>query len=80
MTRRLMVAGIAIAASVAFAPAAHAAKKNTITIKGGTVFKAGKYVKDNLHFAPADLTVKSGATVKVLNKGSKHRSRTRSRS
>ena len=69
MTRRLMVAGIAIAASVAFAPAAHAAKKNTITIKGGTVFKAGKYVKDNLHFAPANLTVKSGATVKVLNKG-----------
>ena len=70
MTRRLMVAGIAIAASVAFAPAAHAAKKNTITIKGGTVFKAGKYVKDNVHFTPANLTVKSGATVKVLNKGS----------
>jgi len=69
MTRRLMVAGIAVAASVALAPAAHAAQKNTITIKGGTVFKAGKFVKDAVHFAPANLTVKSGATVKVVNKG-----------
>src|SRR5215218_588821 len=69
MTRRLMVAGIAVAASVALAPAAHAAQKNTITIKGGPVFKAGKYAKDNVRFTPAKLTVKSDATVKVLNKG-----------
>ena len=33
------------------------------------MFKAGKFVKDAVHFAPANLTVKSGATVKVLNKG-----------
>jgi plastocyanin len=69
MTRRLMVAGIAIAASVALAPAAHAAQKNTITIKGGTVFKAGRFVKDAVHFTPRNLNVRSGATVKVLNKG-----------
>jgi plastocyanin len=69
MTRRLMVAGIAVAASVALAPAAHAAQKNTITIKGGAVFKAGKFLKLDLRFTPADVTVKSGATVKVLNKG-----------
>jgi plastocyanin len=69
MTRRLMVAGIAIAASVALAPAAHAAQKNTITIKGGAVFKPGRFVKDAVHFTPRNLNVRSGATVKVLNKG-----------
>ena len=70
MTRRIPVAAIAAIAAlgVAAAPAA-AAKKNEIRIVGGTKFKAGKYVKDDVRFKPAAISVKSGATVKVVNKG-----------
>ena len=70
MTRRIPVAAIAAVAAlgVAAAPAA-AAKKNEIRIVGGTKFKAGKYVKDDVRFKPMNVTVKSGATVNVVNKG-----------
>jgi plastocyanin len=70
MTRRTAVAALATVAAfgVAAAPAA-AAKKNEIRIVGGTKFKAGKYVKDDVRFKPASISVKSGATVKVVNKG-----------
>ena len=44
-------------------------KKNEIRIVGGTKFKAGKYLKDDVRFAPANAVVKSGATVTLLNKG-----------
>jgi plastocyanin len=47
---------------------ATAAKKNTITVKGGVVFKAGEYVQDTLRFGPRTITVKSGATVRVVDK------------
>jgi plastocyanin len=70
MNRRLTVAMCATAAfGLALAPAAGAAKKNEIRIVGGTKFKAGKYVKDDVRFKPATRTVKSGATVKVVDKG-----------
>ena len=69
MNRRLTVAVAAIAAIGIAAPAAQAAKKNEIRIVGGTKFKAGKYLKDDVRFAPANLAVKSGATVTLLNKG-----------
>jgi plastocyanin len=74
MDRRPMAAIAAIAtiaaAGVAVgAPAAGAAKKNEIRIVGGTVFKAGKYVKLGVRFKPANVTVKSGAVVTVKNKG-----------
>jgi plastocyanin len=71
MTRRTAVAALATVAAfgVAAAPAAAKAKKNEIRIVGGTKFKAGKYVKDDVRFKAATTTVKSGATVKVVNKG-----------
>ena len=69
MHRRLTVALVATATLGVLAPAAHAApKKNEIRISGGTVFKPGKYVKDTIHFN-ATTTVKSGGTIKVVNKG-----------
>ena len=71
MHRRTAAAVVAVAAlgasAVAVAPAS--AAKNQITIKGGTQFKAGKFIKDNQHFqTPAKNKVKAGATVKVVNK------------
>jgi plastocyanin len=70
MNRRLTVALVATATLGVLAPTASAAaKKNEIRISGGTVFKAGKYMKDEVHFN-ANTTVASGGTVKVVNKGS----------
>jgi plastocyanin len=69
MNRRLTVALAAAATLGVLAPAASAAPKNQIRITGGTVFKAGKYIKDEVHFN-ANTTVASGGTVKVVNKGS----------
>ena len=70
MTCRIPVAAVAAIAAlgVAAAPAA-AAKKNQIRIVGGTTFKAGKFLKDDVRFKPAAVAVKSGATVKVVDKG-----------
>jgi plastocyanin len=71
MTRRLTVALAATAAlgvSALGVSTATAAKKNTITVKGGVEFKAGEFVKDTLRFTPRVLTVKSGATVRVVDK------------
>jgi plastocyanin len=74
MHRRTAAAVAAVAAlgasAVAVAPAS--AAKNTITLKGGTVFKAGKFVKDNQRFVAPSNKVKSGATVKVVNKTKSH--------
>ena len=69
MTRSITAAALAAAAAlgVAAAPAA-AADKNTIRIVGGFQFKAGKYLKIDQRFKPLAVTVKSGATVKVVNK------------
>jgi plastocyanin len=69
MNRRLTIAAAAAVALGIAAPAAQAAKKNEIRIVGGTVFKAGKYLKDDVRFAPANVSVKSGATVTLVNKG-----------
>jgi len=69
MNRRLTIAAAAAVALGLAAPAAQAAKKNEIRIVGGTVFKAGKYLKDDVRFAPANVSVKSGATVTLVNKG-----------
>jgi plastocyanin len=71
MTRRTAVAALATVAAfgVAAAPAA-AAKKNEIRIVGGAKFKAGKFLKIDLRFKPTAISVKSGATVKVVDKTS----------
>lgn len=74
MNRRFKVAMTATAALGLFAagivPAAGAAaKKNEIRIVGGEQFKAGKFIKVDMRFKPANVTVKSGSTVKVVNKG-----------
>ena len=68
MNRRLTVAIVATTALGLLAPAAGAARKNEIRITGGVVFKPGKYIKDTVRFN-ANTTVKSGGTVKVVNKG-----------
>ena len=73
MNRRSMAAVAATAAlgvaAVGVGTAGAAAKKNEIRVVGGTEFKAGKYVKDAVRFAPANITVKSGATVTLRNEG-----------
>jgi plastocyanin len=73
MHRRVTLAVAAIAAvglpALALAPAAGAAvPKNQIRIVGGVVVKPGKFVKDNQRFKKRDTTVKSGATVKLVNR------------
>jgi plastocyanin len=45
-----------------------ATAKNRIDIAGGTSMKPGQSVTDDQHFTPQDLEVKSGATVKLVNK------------
>ena len=73
MNRRLMVAVGATAALGLFTAgsvgtAAAAPKKNQIRILGGVQVKLGKYVKDNQRFQAPKGKVRSGATVKVVNK------------
>jgi plastocyanin len=73
-SRRLTVAVAAVAALGLSAAgvattAGAAAKKNEIRIVGGTTVKPGKYLKVDLRFTPMNATVKSGATVKLLNRG-----------
>jgi plastocyanin len=72
MNRRLTVAIAATAAiglpALAVVPAASAAKKNQITIRGDFVWRSGKGVRDNQRFIERKLKVESGATVTVRNK------------
>ena len=68
MHRRIPVALAAAAALGAPALALAAPARNHIVISGGDVYKPGFYVKNTMHFGPRKLTVKSGATVTVLNK------------
>ena len=73
MNRRLTVAvaataALGIGAAGVATSAGAAAKNNEIRIVGGEKFKAGKYLKIDLRFKPLNVTVKSGATVKVVNK------------
>jgi plastocyanin len=71
MNRRLTVAVAATAVlGMALAPAAGAAKKNEIRITGGAIFKPGVMFADAVHFNK-NTTVKSGGTVKVVNKSPK---------
>ena len=73
MNRRITVAIAAVAAfgicAAGTVPAAGAAaKKGKIRITGGPVFKPGVMIGDNIRFNRAT-TVKSGGTVKIVNKG-----------
>jgi plastocyanin len=73
MNRRITVALAAIASIGLFAvgtvPAAGAAaKKGKIRITGGPIFKPGVMIGDNVRFN-RNTTVKSGGTVKIVNKG-----------
>jgi plastocyanin len=68
MNRRITVAlGVTAALGLGVAPAAGAAK-NDIQIVGGVVVKPGQFVKDDQRFRPINKTVKSGSTVRVVNK------------
>jgi plastocyanin len=72
MNRRLTVAvaataALGLAAGVGTSAGA-AVKKNQIRIVGGIVVKPGKFVKDDQRFKMAKSPVKSGATVKLVNK------------
>jgi plastocyanin len=72
MNRRMTVALAATAAlgmsALGVGVAGAATAKNRITIVGGASIKPGESVTDNQHFTPQDLEVKSGATVKLVNK------------
>jgi plastocyanin len=63
------VAVLGLSAAGMAATAGAAAKKNQIRIVGGTTVKPGKYVKIDVRFEPMNTTVKSGSTVKLLNRG-----------
>jgi hypothetical protein len=67
MPRRITVLLVAVAGLclVAVAPAA-AAKR--VVIRGGEIFKAGQYVKDNQRFTPRITTVRSGEKVTVRDR------------
>jgi plastocyanin len=73
VNRRIAVTAVAVATvavgTTAVGTAGAAAKKNEIRIVGGTVFKAGKFFKDDVRFTPANLSIKSGATLTVRDKG-----------
>jgi hypothetical protein len=76
MHRRFTVAaaataalGVAAAGALAAAPASAAVKKNEIRIIGGTVYKPGVMIGDNVRFKKGT-RVKSGATVRIVNRGS----------
>jgi plastocyanin len=72
MNRRITIAVVATAAmgmaAGGIASAGAAAKKNEIRIVGGTKVKPGEYLKVDMRFKPTNATVKSGSTVKLLNK------------
>lgn len=69
MNRRLTVAvAVTAALGLGAAATAGAAAKNEIRIVGGIVVKPGQYVQDDQRFKPLNKTVKSGATVKLVNK------------
>ena len=62
MSRRFTVA-VAATAAIGLAAggvASAAQKKNEIRIVGGTVFKAGKFVKDDVRFAPRNISRQVG--------------------
>jgi plastocyanin len=63
------VAALGLTAAGVATTAGAAGKKNQIRIVGGTTVKPGHYVKVDLRFTPLNKTVKSGATVKLLNQG-----------
>jgi plastocyanin len=58
----------AVAVAAALAGPAGAQNANTIVVKGGTVFKPGKAIIDNMRFAPMSREVKSGKTLKIDNR------------
>jgi plastocyanin len=71
MNRRFTVALAATAAlglgAAGTVPTAGAAVKGKIRITGGTIYKPGVMIADNVHFN-RNTTVKSGGTVKIVNK------------
>jgi plastocyanin len=73
MNRRIPVALAATAAlgasALAIGPALAAPAKNRIVIRGGQTYKPGFYAQINMRFTPRNITVRSGFTVTVVNKG-----------
>jgi plastocyanin len=65
----IAVLGLSAAGVAATAGAAAKKHKNEIRIVGGTTVKPGEYLKVDLRFKPMNTTVKSGSTVKLLNRG-----------
>jgi plastocyanin len=67
LSRRLMVAVMAIAA-LGLSGTAVAAKKSEIRIVGGVTVKPNKFVKDDQRFKAGVVTVRSGKSVTYVNK------------
>ena len=70
MIRRTPLALGALAALALAAPALAASKPkpNTIETHGVAKIKINEYMQDGQRFVPGDITVKSGATVTLINK------------
>jgi len=57
-----------IATAFAVAPAV-AGSGATLTVPGSTTFKANQYVKDSVRWSPGTVTIASGGTLSIDNKG-----------
>jgi plastocyanin len=71
-SRRALAAAVLGAASLALAGTALGAAgagsaKAKVVIKGGESFKTNAYIKDSVHFVGGAVTVRSGATITVMN-------------
>jgi hypothetical protein len=67
MPRRITVLPLAVA-GLCLVAAAPAGAAERVVIRGGEVFKAGQYVKDNQRFTPRNTTVDSGEKVTVRDR------------
>jgi hypothetical protein len=69
-SRSLLVAGIAslCASAMLIAPALGQPQTAQLRIVGGTTMKPGEWIKDDQRFAPRNLDVRSGGSVRLRNK------------
>jgi plastocyanin len=67
MPRRIAVV-LATVAGLCLVSVAPAAAAKRVVIRGGEIFKAGHYVKDNQRFTPRNTTVRSGEKVTVRDR------------
>jgi plastocyanin len=70
----LALVAVAVAAAVAVATASAAGgapKSATLLVRGGQSVKIDQFVKDSSRWDPAEVTIKSGGTLTIVNRGDK---------